>query len=286
MQLQILLLLATFVSGTDNNWSCPACTFENVNRSTCEMCDTKKELKLDPDTALKKAIEDSMRESSKFVKKNILNNYSENPQSGIFTPELSVERVMENFFNGVTPEVVNGTDFATKTKNNYSSIEQMPPYGVKILNQFDKLRKDGKISHVILVDLDNWGCFFKRIRNTLPEGTFVSGYHNGSTFKTPTKGKPGFAAYEDLREKGMLEIQRCQQRKDAADFNICIRAGQLDILLGVHIPISVLSGDHGFEQIKDSGTRHKFYVVDPRSADPDVTYAKLLSIGEQSSINK
>lgn len=295
MQLQILLVLTNFVSGANINWSCPVCTYANVNRMNCEICNTQNpneelmnKTDLDEDTALKNAIEKSMRESSDFANTNVLNySNTENPQSAIFVPILSPQNVMEKFVHTASYDLRQSSkiDYDTKTSKKRSSIEKVPSYGVKILDQFDQLNKDGKISHVILVDLDNWGCFFKRIPGMLPEGTFVSGYHNGTTFKTISHGKP-FAAYNDLIKKGMLEIKVCSRRKDAADFNICIRAGQLDILIGVHIPISVLSGDHGFEQIKDSGTRHEFYVVDPKCSDDDITYAKLVSIGEQNSINK
>lgn len=180
-----------------------------------------------------------------------------------------------------------------KNEKNKKLVSRPPPLGVAILNDIQDKAKNGQLNHIVLVDLDNWGCFFKKLPVNFPPGfqrTFILGFHNGN-FHVPKRHCPGFTQFTNFQRRGYVELKKCCMRKDSADFNICVRLGQLDILLGIHIPISVLSGDCGFKQIESSDTRRDMYWVCPReykngkgcskNIDDDVVFATLLSIGDQ-----
>jgi len=170
------------------------------------------------------------------------------------------------------------------------------------LERVQEIERRGKLVHVILLDLDNWHSFFEgmeRLRDeykkSFPKGTFLCGYSNGFEFQEPTKNEPGFKLLNDLREDpdGGVIIETCLSRKDAADFAICVRFGQLDQVLGVQIPITILSGDGGFNELARCNKRREVYIVNPiiKNASKEdkaqqdlILYTRLISIGDQHHI--
>jgi len=132
-------------------------------------------------------------------------------------------------------------------------------------------------------------------KKSFPKGTFLCGYSNGYEFQEPKADEPGFHLLDDLRNDpdGGVVIETCLSRKDAADFAICVRFGQLDQALGVQIPITILSGDGGFNELTRCNKRREAYIVNPilRNASEEdqahqdlILYTRLISIGDQCHI--
>jgi len=171
-----------------------------------------------------------------------------------------------------------------------------------VLEKLKHLDGQGKLNHIILVDLDNWTHFFPRLEKAqvnFPQGTFILGFHHRyANFKLPERREQGgYSVVRKLKDdpNGGINIRVCQKKKDAADFAICIRFGQLDQAMGILTPITILSGDKGFEELKQAPKRRKIYIVNPHDRSllldaqqqfsKDVLiWAKLVSISEQSSI--
>jgi hypothetical protein len=170
------------------------------------------------------------------------------------------------------------------------------------LERIKEIERRRKLTHVILLDLDNWHSFFEgmeRLRDehkkSFPNGTFLCGYTNGYEFQEPAENEPGFKLLNDLRQDpdGGVVIEICLCRKDAADFAICVRFGQLDQAVGVQIPITILSGDGGFNELTRCNKRREVYIVNPvlrdfseedKAQQDLILYTRLISIGDQHHI--
>ncbi|XP_070789028.1 E3 SUMO-protein ligase ZNF451 isoform X1 [Pituophis catenifer annectens] len=136
------------------------------------------------------------------------------------------------------------------------------------------------MTHVVMMDLDNWGSFFDQLPATLNQGTFVWGFQGGhSHWKPPVNCK----AFNYLNKIGCFFLHpRCGRRREAADFAICVHVGRLDEHLPKHIPFSILSGDKSFLELEDQlkMTQRTIRILDPHKIDTDMMYTILNSISD------
>ncbi|XP_043919279.1 E3 SUMO-protein ligase ZNF451 isoform X2 [Protopterus annectens] len=136
------------------------------------------------------------------------------------------------------------------------------------------------MTHIIFIDLDNWASFFNRLPKELNQGTFIWGFQGGkNNWRKPEKCH----VYKYLKKIGCFFLHpRCSDRKDAADFAICLHAGRLDEQLPKHIPFTVLSGDKGFLELElqFKKTQRPAHVLNPHHIDGEMMYALLNSISD------
>ncbi|PIO26134.1 hypothetical protein AB205_0074770, partial [Aquarana catesbeiana] len=136
------------------------------------------------------------------------------------------------------------------------------------------------MTHIVFIDLDNWAQFFSHLPGYLNQGTFVWGFQGGKgAWKPPMDCK----FFKHLSNTGCFFLHpRCSDRKDAADFAICIHAGRLDERLPKQIPFSVLSGDKGFIELENQfkKTQRSAHILNPHHVGGDVMCALLNSISE------
>ncbi|XP_074847213.1 E3 SUMO-protein ligase ZNF451 isoform X1 [Carettochelys insculpta] len=145
------------------------------------------------------------------------------------------------------------------------------------LPDFDYLRT---MTHIVLVDLDNWGRFFIHLPANLNQGTFVWGFQGGhSNWKPPEKCK----IFNYLNKIGCFFLHpRCGTRREAADFALCMHAGRLDEHLPKQIPFTILSGDKSFLELEDQfkKTQRTAHILNPHDIDGDMMCALLNSISD------
>uniref|UniRef100_A0A8C3IDF8 Zinc finger protein 451 n=1 Tax=Chrysemys picta bellii TaxID=8478 RepID=A0A8C3IDF8_CHRPI len=145
------------------------------------------------------------------------------------------------------------------------------------LPDFDYLRT---MTHIVLVDLDNWGRFFIHLPANLNQGTFVWGFQGGhSNWKPPEQCK----IFNYLNKIGCFFLHpRCGTRREAADFALCMHAGRLDEHLPKQIPFTILSGDKSFLELEDQfkKTQRTAHILNPHDIDGDMMCALLNSISD------
>nr|XP_025038233.1 E3 SUMO-protein ligase ZNF451 [Pelodiscus sinensis] len=145
------------------------------------------------------------------------------------------------------------------------------------LPDFDYLRT---MTHIVLVDLDNWGRFFIHLPANLNQGTFVWGFQGGhSNWKPPQECK----IFNYLNKIGCFFLHpRCGTRREAADFALCMHAGRLDEHLPKQIPFTILSGDKSFLELEDQfkKTQRTAHILNPHDIDGDMMCALLNSISD------
>ncbi|XP_041107614.1 E3 SUMO-protein ligase ZNF451-like [Polyodon spathula] len=133
-------------------------------------------------------------------------------------------------------------------------------------------------THILFVDLDNWPCFFSRLPGYLNQGIFVWGFQGGkNVWRTPDRCK----VYNYLVNAGCFFLHpRCSDRKDAADFAICLHAGRLDEQLPKHIQFTILSGDKGFHELELQflQTMRTAHILNPHQLEGEMMCALLNSI--------
>ncbi|XP_069742173.1 E3 SUMO-protein ligase ZNF451 isoform X3 [Narcine bancroftii] len=136
------------------------------------------------------------------------------------------------------------------------------------------------MAHLVFIDLDNWAGFFNHLPGQLNQGTFFWGFQGGkSHWKTPEN----CPVFNYLVNTGCFFLHpRCSARKDAADFAICMHAGRMDEQLPKHIPFTVLSGDKGFEELKNQlkKTMRPGHVLNPHHMEGELMCALLNSISD------
>ncbi|NXO03476.1 ZN451 ligase, partial [Rhinopomastus cyanomelas] len=136
------------------------------------------------------------------------------------------------------------------------------------------------MTHIVLVDLDNWGSFFNQLPANLNQGTFIWGFQGGhSHWKPPVQCK----IYNYLKRIGCFFLHpRCGTRREAADFALCVHAGRLDVLLPKQIPFTILSGDKSFLELESQFkmTQRSAHILDPHHTDGDMMCALLNSISD------
>ncbi|XP_061316549.1 E3 SUMO-protein ligase ZNF451-like [Pezoporus flaviventris] len=136
------------------------------------------------------------------------------------------------------------------------------------------------MTHIVLVDLDNWGSLFTQLPANLNQGTFIWGFQGGySNWKPPVHCK----VYNYLKRIGCFFLHpRCGTRREAADFAICVHAGRLDEHLPKQIPFTILSGDKSFLELETQFkmTQRPARILNPHHIEGDKMYALLNSISD------
>ncbi|XP_039176198.1 E3 SUMO-protein ligase ZNF451 isoform X3 [Crotalus tigris] len=142
------------------------------------------------------------------------------------------------------------------------------------------------MSHIVMMDLDNWGSLFDQLPATLNQGTFIWGFQGGcGHWKPPVNCK----IFNYLNKIGCFFLHpRCGKRREAADFAICVHVGRLDEHLPKHIPFTILSGDKGFLELEDQlkMTQRVTRILDPHKIDADMMYTLLNSISDAVKENE
>ncbi|XP_062981100.1 E3 SUMO-protein ligase ZNF451 [Elgaria multicarinata webbii] len=136
------------------------------------------------------------------------------------------------------------------------------------------------MTHIIMMDLDNWGSFFHQLPATLNQGTFIWGFQGGhNNWKPPVNCK----IFNYLNKIGCFFLHpRCGTRREAADFAICVHVGRLDEHLPKHIPFTILSGDKSFIELENQlkMTQRATRILDPHKIDANMMCALLNSISD------
>ncbi|NXC50669.1 ZN451 ligase, partial [Penelope pileata] len=136
------------------------------------------------------------------------------------------------------------------------------------------------MTHIVLVDLDNWGSFFTQLPANLNQGTFVWGFQGGhSNWKPPVQCR----IYNYLKKIGCFFLHpRCGTRREAADFALCVHAGRLDEHLPKQIPFTILSGDKSFLELETQFkmTQRSARILNPHHIEGDLMCALLNSISD------
>uniref|UniRef100_A0A8D0F1C9 Zinc finger protein 451 n=1 Tax=Strix occidentalis caurina TaxID=311401 RepID=A0A8D0F1C9_STROC len=136
------------------------------------------------------------------------------------------------------------------------------------------------MTHIVLVDLDNWGSLFTQLPANLNQGTFIWGFQGGySNWKPPVQCK----IYNYLKRIGCFFLHpRCGTRREAADFALCVHAGRLDEHLPKQIPFTVLSGDKSFLELETQFkmTQRSARILNPHHIEGDMMCALLNSISD------
>ncbi|KFQ33980.1 Zinc finger protein 451, partial [Merops nubicus] len=136
------------------------------------------------------------------------------------------------------------------------------------------------MTHIVLVDLDNWGSLFTQLPANLNQGTFIWGFQGGySNWKPPVQCK----IYNYLKRIGCFFLHpRCGTRREAADFALCVHAGRLDEHLPKQIPFTILSGDKSFLELETQFkmTQRSAHILNPHHIEGDMMCALLNSISD------
>ncbi|XP_044148467.1 E3 SUMO-protein ligase ZNF451 [Bufo gargarizans] len=168
--------------------------------------------------------------------------------------------------------------FSTSTENKDADLQPMDAgFEESDLPDLEFLQT---MTHIVFVDLDNWAQFFTHLPGQLNQGTFVWGFQGGKNiWKPPINCK----IYKYLSNTGCFFLHpRCSNRKDAADFAICMHAGRLDEKLPKQIPFTILSGDKGFLELENQfkKTQRPAHILNPHHLGGDMMCALLNSIAE------
>uniref|UniRef100_A0A8D0BS62 Zinc finger protein 451 n=1 Tax=Salvator merianae TaxID=96440 RepID=A0A8D0BS62_SALMN len=136
------------------------------------------------------------------------------------------------------------------------------------------------MTHIIMMDLDNWSSLFHQLPTTLNQGTFIWGFQGGhNNWKPPVNCK----IFNYLNKIGCFFLHpHCGTRREAADFAICLHVGRLDEHLPKHIPFTILSGDKSFLELENQlkMTQRTTRILDPHKIDADMMCALLNSISD------
>ncbi|NWH66272.1 ZN451 ligase, partial [Geococcyx californianus] len=136
------------------------------------------------------------------------------------------------------------------------------------------------MTHIVLVDLDNWGSLFTQLPANLNQGTFIWGFQGGySNWKPPVHCK----IYNYLKRIGCFFLHpHCGTRREAADFALCVHAGRLDERLPKQIPFTILSGDKSFLELESQlkMTQRSARILNPHHIEGDMMCALLNSISD------
>ncbi|XP_060119804.1 E3 SUMO-protein ligase ZNF451-like [Heteronotia binoei] len=142
------------------------------------------------------------------------------------------------------------------------------------------------MTHIIVMDLDNWGNLFHQLPATLNQGTFIWGFQGEhSNWKQPVNCK----IFNYLKKIGCFFLHpHCGTRREAADFAICVHVGRLDEYLPKHIPFTILSGDKSFLELENQlkMTQRATHILDPHKIDADIMCAFLNSISDTAKENE
>jgi hypothetical protein len=137
---------------------------------------------------------------------------------------------------------------------------------------------------VIMVDLDNWSRLFKipRLHEVLPPTTAIVAAA-GEKWTVP-KGAEATLAH--LYSAGRYFFRRAGARSDAADFQLVSRFTALDKELPPTVPITILSGDGGFQELNNETTlRRRPNYLDPHHLPHHLLGKQAFSIDTPSKLS-
>jgi len=134
------------------------------------------------------------------------------------------------------------------------------------------------VRHVVLLDLDNWVGFFRRLPWCFADDVYLWVFHGKNTTpKIERTCKP----FLHLKEKQHIQFTRCGERPDAADFALCLKLGELNQLCAKDIPFTLFSGDRGFDEMLLHIPDRRVQRIDPHhSGTNEETFALLKSIAD------
>ncbi len=135
--------------------------------------------------------------------------------------------------------------------------------------------------HVILLDADNWSrLLLVPVHELLPTETVLIGF--ASHRWVPPRDVD--ASMDAMAEAGRFALRRCGTRKDAADFQIVSFFTTLDRKLPRHVPMTIVSGDGGFAELRNSSNlirRPRF--VHPHHRNEHDVLMELKQIGDSAA---
>ncbi|CAD5116393.1 DgyrCDS5287 [Dimorphilus gyrociliatus] len=134
---------------------------------------------------------------------------------------------------------------------------------------------------VIYIDLDNCGHFFRLVPNEFPAGTFVWGFHGGSS---NWSGPTHCTSFNDIKEKGMFKLhEKCGKTKDAADVALTLHVGKAHELLRKRVIFLVISGDKAFIELLNQfhKSRRDIYLLNPHQISDKNFYQLLMAAIER-----
>lgn len=135
--------------------------------------------------------------------------------------------------------------------------------------------------HVILLDLDNWSrLLLVPVDQLLPDATVLIGF--ASEKWVPPRDVD--ASMDAMAHAGRFALRRCGARKDAADFQIVSFFTTLDRKLPRHVPLTIVSGDGGFAELRNSSNliRRPRFVYPHHRTEQDVL-VELVRIGDSAA---
>ena len=141
--------------------------------------------------------------------------------------------------------------------------------------------------HCILMDLDNWSRLFHLpLTERLPIGTVILGFAADAW----ARPRDCDAAMDAMADVGRFSLQRCGDRKDAADFVLTSWCTTLDRKLPRHVQLTIVSGDGGFRELKNATNLKRqptFINPHPRPGEPkkdeEEVLIELLHVGERAA---
>ena len=132
--------------------------------------------------------------------------------------------------------------------------------------------------HVILLDLDNWSrLLLVPVDQLLPDATVLIGF--ASEKWVPPRDVD--ASMDAMAHAGRFALRRCGARKDAADFQIVSFFTTLDRKLPRHVPLTIVSGDGGFAELRNSSNliRRPRFVYPHHRTEQDVLVELVRDVG-------
>ncbi|KAL8165891.1 UNVERIFIED_CONTAM: hypothetical protein K2H54_056587 [Gekko kuhli] len=181
---------------------------------------------------------------------------------------------------------------AAMTASGSKSLSPRKPGAIKkeMLGHYDADLPDldylCTVTHIIIMDLDNWGNLFHQLPATLNQGTLIWGFQGGhGNWKQPVNCK----IFNHLNKTGCFFLHpRCGKRREAADHAICVHVGCSEEYLPKHIPFTILSGDKSFLELENQLKMIQWatHILDPHKIDADMMCALLSSILDTAKENE
>ncbi|KAI0986999.1 hypothetical protein GJ496_009016 [Pomphorhynchus laevis] len=126
-------------------------------------------------------------------------------------------------------------------------------------------------NHIVLVDLDNWGCFFRRLFGLLDAKTKIEVF----AIKKFELARDRQIIKNDRNNENIIIRQTISRLKNTTDYSLCLRIGQLHEQISEKDKITIISGDKDFvEVLYQLNNSRSILLLNPHKANRDV--AKVL----------
>lgn len=123
-----------------------------------------------------------------------------------------------------------------------------------------------------MVDLDNWTGFFHKLPCNLPADVVVFCFWGGNrNLSIETMCTP----FVHLVKEKRVEFTKCGNTKNAADFGLAAKLIALDLKLK-NVRFTIISGDKGFDELKNHMDPGKITRIDPHHKDENLVFVKML----------